>query len=74
MKAEQKYQKQKKKTMIKCGLDPKNPASDQIIEERLEMEESEKEESGDEDAGSDIEVTSDMDIFDIIKLSKEKES
>ena len=38
------------------------------------MEESEKEESGDEDAGSDIEVTSDMDIFDIIKLSKEKES
>ena len=62
--------------MKKIGLDPKDPVSDQIIEE-MEYEESNKssdEGSGDEDAGSEIEVTSDMDIFDIIKLAKEKES
>jgi hypothetical protein len=43
----------------------------------MEYEESNKSSddgSGDEDGGSDLEVTSDMDIFDIIKLAKEKEA
>lgn len=76
LKAENKYRRERKKAMLKLGLDPKDPASDQMIEE-MDIEESEKDEgeSGSEDDnGSEIEVTSDMDIFDIIKLSKAKES
>lgn len=76
LKAEMKYQRERKKAMLKLGLDPKDPASDLMIEE-MQIEESEKdeEESGSEDdKGSEMEITSDMDIFDIIKLSKEKES
>lgn len=77
LKAEKKYRRERKKAMLKLGLDPEDPASDQIVEE-MKIEESEKdeeEESGSEDdKGSEIEITSDMDIFDIIKLSKSKES
>ena len=61
--------------MVKIGLDPKDPGSDQIIEE-MEVEESEKDEEfeSEDDKGSEMEDTSDMDIFDIIKLAKEKEN
>ena len=41
----------------------------------MEVEESNQgsEEDGSDGEGSEMEVTSDMDIFDIIKLAKEKE-
>ena len=56
--------------MEKLGLDPKNPHSDSVIEQfKISEEGSSEEDEEDEGSNSDLEVTSDMDIFDIIKMA-----
>ena len=61
--------------MNKLGLDPSNPNSDEIVDQIKTQEESQESEDEDEEGeNSDVEVTSDMDIFDIIKLAQDKEA
>ena len=58
------------------GLDPQNPGSDDLIDQIKISEETESSEDDEDDEGSnsELEVTSDMDIFDIIKMAEEKEA